>query len=322
MEERKMALRPLDNALPTTPERPKKVAKVSVSSVRNLPDPGVNDENVAPMAAMDPTPDYVASEDLKPLPDPEAKIKGLLDGLESKDWMKVCEALNDARRLALYHSSLLLPLLDKVLLVMVKAMKNPRSALCKTSIMASTDTFQAFGHLLLSSSSVVAVDNLLLQLLLKASQDKKFVCEEAEKALQAMTSSVPPIPLLQKLQAYVGHANLKVRAKTAVSISNCVSKMLLLGLKETCISFSMQARKEIEEFGFVQLLRIAANFLNDRLPEARESARSIGNSVYDALTTANAQTTSGMSSLESWQTFCTSNLPPILAQAMVKIGPQ
>ncbi|KAL5984576.1 hypothetical protein ACLOJK_018681 [Asimina triloba] len=65
----------LANALPTTPERPKKVAKVAVSSVRNLPDPGVNDENVAPMAAMDPTPDYVASEDAKPFPDPEAKIK-------------------------------------------------------------------------------------------------------------------------------------------------------------------------------------------------------------------------------------------------------
>ncbi|KAL5988560.1 hypothetical protein ACLOJK_026657 [Asimina triloba] len=69
----------LANAFPTTPERPKKVAKVAVSSVRNLPDPGVNDENVAPMAAMDPTPNYVASEDLKPLPDPEAKIKVAVD---------------------------------------------------------------------------------------------------------------------------------------------------------------------------------------------------------------------------------------------------
>lgn len=45
--------------------------------------------------------------------------------------------------------------------VMVKAMKNPRSALCKTSIMASADIFCAFGHLLLSSFSPEAFDLLV-----------------------------------------------------------------------------------------------------------------------------------------------------------------
>ncbi|XP_058083530.1 uncharacterized protein LOC131231380 [Magnolia sinica] len=306
MEERKMALRSLDNALPTTPERPKKVAKVTPSPIRNPPDSGVNDENAAPTTVVDPTPDYITSKDLKPLPDPEAKIQGLLDGLDSKDWVKVCKALNDARRLALYHSSLLLPIMDKVMLVMVKAMKNPRSSLCKTSIMASTDIFQAFGHLLLSSSPD-AFDHLLLQLLLKASQDKKFVCEEAEKALQAMTAFVPPLPLLQKLQTYVSHTNLKVRAKAAVSISNCVSNMALQGMKE---------------FGFLPLIRMAADLLNDRLPEARESARSIANSVYEVFEADDERKTSEMSSLESWQSLCLSGLPPISAQAMVKIVPQ
>lgn len=32
------------------------------------------------------------------------------------------------------------------MVVMVKAMKNPRSALCKTSIMACSDIFKAFGE--------------------------------------------------------------------------------------------------------------------------------------------------------------------------------
>lgn len=68
----------------------------------------------------------------------------------------------------------------------------------------------------------------LLQLLLKASQDKKFVCEEADRALQAMTGSVPPLPLLRKLQSCVSHTNPKVRAKAAVSVSSCVSKMVSL----------------------------------------------------------------------------------------------
>ena len=66
----------------------------------------------------------------------------------------------------------------------------------------------------------------LLQLLLKASQDKKFVCEEADKSLNAMVKSIAPLPLLQKLRGYVNHVNPRVRAKAAVSISNCVLKMV------------------------------------------------------------------------------------------------
>lgn len=64
----------------------------------------------------------------------------------------------------------------------------------------------------------------LLQLLLKASQDKKFVCEEAEKALNAMVEFFTPLPLLKKLQVYVSHSNPRIRAKAAISISNCVAK--------------------------------------------------------------------------------------------------
>lgn len=68
----------------------------------------------------------------------------------------------------------------------------------------------------------------LLQLLLKSSQDKRFVCEEADKALNAMVGSMKPLPLLNKLRAYVSHANLRIRAKAAIYISNCVSKMVIL----------------------------------------------------------------------------------------------
>lgn len=71
-----MALRSLDNALPTTPERPKKIAKI-VGQTRTPPlDSGVNDENSAPTAAIaDSTPDYIVSKDLKAFPDPEAILK-------------------------------------------------------------------------------------------------------------------------------------------------------------------------------------------------------------------------------------------------------
>ncbi|KAF9677991.1 hypothetical protein SADUNF_Sadunf08G0165500 [Salix dunnii] len=296
-----MALKPIDSALPLPQE-----AIIL----------GVNEENKTAASlppSADPIMDYISSGNLEPISDPESKILGLVEELDSKDWTKVCESLNDARRFALYHSLLLFPILENVVLVVVKAMKNPRSALCKTSIMASSDIFKAFGDQLLDSTNN-AFDNLvrtgelllfdskfvavLLQLLLKASQDKRFVCEEADRALNAMVKSMTPLPLLKKLRPCVSHSNPRVRAKAAITISNSVSKMGLEGMNE---------------FGLVMLVQMAADLLNDRLPEAREAARNIVTCIYEAYTRNEEQ------KQESWQNFCQSSLPPIHAQSMVKI---
>ncbi|KAK7289938.1 hypothetical protein RIF29_03993 [Crotalaria pallida] len=296
-----MALRPIDNALPTTPDRPKKLPKISTPTQKQQPPRTlVNDENHAPVPSADATIDYISSDNLKPISDPEAKIQSLIEDLDSKNWVKVCESLNDVRRFALFHSSLLIPILGKIVLVVAKTMKNPRSALCKTSIMAASDIFNAFGDKLLdpSTSEEEAFDGLLLQLLLKASQDKKFVCEEADRALGLMVGSMTPLPLLQKLRAYVSHKNLRVRAKAAVSLTNCVSKMGL---------------EEMEEFGLGELIEVAADLLNDRLPDARDAARSIATSMYEALTKDEEQ------KMEVWQNFCQSKLPPIHAISVLKI---
>nr|XP_004296841.2 PREDICTED: protein FAM179B [Fragaria vesca subsp. vesca] len=292
-----MALRPIDNALPTTPDRPIKPTKVAVPTQKKS-DLGLNDENKAPLpVAAEATIDYISSENLKPISDPDSNIQSLIGGLDSKDWIKVCESLNNARRFALFHSDLLVPTLEKVMVVLVKSMKNPRSALIKTSIMASADIFNAFGDRLLDSTTSDAFDQLLLQLLLKASQDKRFVCEEADKALITMVKSLTPLPLLNRLKAYVTHAHLKVRAKAAISISTCVSKMGLEGMKD---------------YGLAALVKMGADSLNDRLPEAREAARSIMTSVY------NAYTENEEEKQEVWLSFCELNLTPIHAHAMVK----
>ncbi|CAJ2662158.1 unnamed protein product [Trifolium pratense] len=295
-----MALRPIDNALPTiTQERPKKQPKIVVSTQKQQPRTSSNDENQVP---LEPTIDYISSDNLKPMSDPEAQIQSLVEDLDSKNWVKVCESLNDVRRFALYNSSLLLPILDKILLVVVKSMKNPRSALCKTSIMAASDIFNAFGDKLFDPFTFEAFDGLLLQLLLKASQDKKFVCEEAEKALGSMVGSMTPLPLLHKLRVSVSHTNLRIRAKAAVSLSKCVSKM--------------QGIEEMEEFGMEKLIEVAADLVNDRLPEAREAARSIATSVYEAIIKDVEEVEEKM---EVWHSFCHSKLTPINALSILKI---
>ncbi|KAL2922894.1 TOG array regulator of axonemal microtubules protein 1 [Bienertia sinuspersici] len=248
---------------------------------------------------VEPVIEYISSEDLTALADPDSQIQGLLEGLNSKDWVTVCESLNETRRLALYHSTLLLPILEPVMVVLVKAMKNPRSALCKTSIMAAADIFVAYRDKLLEDNLSGGFDTMVLQLLLKASQDKRFVCEEADKSLSSMVQSLTPLPLLHNLQKYAKHFNPKVRAKAAVSISNCVSRM----------NFG-----DLQEFGLVSLVQVAANLLNDRLPEAREAARSITMSVYKSFTENEED-----QKQESWQNFCESNLPALHGQSIIKI---
>ncbi|CAN1298458.1 TOG array regulator of axonemal microtubules protein 1 [Linum perenne] len=290
-----MALRPIDNAMPVPPpERPKKQLKLSLSQKQPPPPPDsdVNDENKAP--PPDASIDYVPSDQLTALE------QDMIEGLESKDWLKLCASLNMARRFAIFHSDLLLPNLEKTMTVLVKAMKNPRSALCKTSIMASSDIVSAYGDKLLDSTTD-AFDSLLLQLLLKSSQDKKFVCEEADRALNSMVRSITPLSLLQKLKIYGSHSNLRVRAKAAVYISSAVAKMGL---------------EAMTEFGLVPLVKMGIALLSDKLPEAREAARKIVVSIYGAYTRDEEEEEKKQ---EVWQNFCESNLTAVHAQSLIKI---
>lgn len=69
----------------------------------------------------------------------------------------------------------------------------------------------------------------------------------------------------------------------------------------------------MEEFGLVPLIQLAADSLNDKLPEAREAARSMVISIYAKLTEKEEE------KQEAWQTFCQSNLSAIHSQSVVKV---
>lgn len=76
-----------------------------------------------------------------------------------------------------------------------------------------------------------------------------------------------------------------------------------------------QGPEEMEEFGMAKLIEVAADLLNDRLPEARDAARSIATSVYEAL----IKDVEVELKMELWQSFCQSKLPPIHALSILKI---
>lgn len=81
--------------------------------------------------------------------------------------------------------------------LVVKSLKNPKSAVCKTSVMTSADIFKAY-----EDDSIDSLDPLLVQLLLKSSQDKRFVCEAAESALTVLTTWVSPCIAAEAASSY------------------------------------------------------------------------------------------------------------------------
>lgn len=86
-----------------------------------------------------------------------------------------------------------------------------------------------------------------------------------------------------------------------------------------CMSF--QGIEVMKEFGLATLLQMAAELLNDRLPEAREAARSMIYSIYGEFSNDSGlkKDDDESSAAESWQNFCSSSLTPIAAQSVAKI---
>ncbi|KAH6781723.1 ARM repeat superfamily protein [Perilla frutescens var. hirtella] len=247
--------------------------------------------------------EYIESEDLKDVEDVDDCLKTLLSGLGSKDWVSVCDALNNVRRLFRFHKEAVASMLDEVIALVVKSLKNPRSAVCKTAIMTAADLFKAFNNGIIDS-----LDPLLVQLLLKSSQDKKFVCEAAESALIALTSWVSPILLLPKLQPYVKNRNPRIRAKASMCISRSVPRLGVDG---------------VEAFGMDKLIEIGASQLSDRLPESRDAARALLLELQSAYEKSRVPESTDAAEQQpdtaSWEDFCQSKLSPLSAQAVLRV---
>ncbi|KAK8672556.1 hypothetical protein V6N13_110921 [Hibiscus sabdariffa] len=245
--------------------------------------------------------EYIQSENLSDLEDVDTCLKNLLPGLDSKDWILVVEALNDVRRLSIFHKERMRSILSDLIPLVVKSLKNPRSAVCKTAIMTSTDIFNAYNDELIDS-----LDPLLVQLLLKSSQDKRFVCEAAVRALEAMTTSVSPTLLLPKLQPYLKNRNPRIRAKASMCFSRSVPRLGAEGIKE---------------YGIDKLIQVAASQLSDQLPESREAARSLLLELQNVYEKSHNLSTavSEHPEMVSWENFCLSKLSPLSAQAVLRV---
>ncbi|PKA59138.1 endoribonuclease Dicer [Apostasia shenzhenica] len=226
----------------------------------------------------------------------------LLARLDSKDWVSVCEALNNVRQLSFYHMEKLTDMLGDLVSKIVKSLKNPRSAVCKTAIMTAADIFKVYNDRIIEF-----LDPMLVQLLLKSSQDKRFVCDASETALIAMTTWISPSLLLSKLLPYLKNKNPRIRAKASMCFSRSVSQLGDEGIKR---------------YGIDKLIQIAASQLSDQLPESREAARTLVmelQTFYERSQSSSSEDLSLDSESTSWEAFCQSELSPLSAQAILRV---
>lgn len=184
--------------------------------------------------------------------------------LKSTEWISVCSGMNGLRSLAVHNPDRCDSVVSSLLPFVVKGIRSPRSALSKSAIIASKDLFQyipsSMAELIGDGS---ASTSLLSQLLLKAaSNDKRFVVDEAVASLEQMAQSLASLKVMSALMPYAEHKNPKVRGR--------VMKLLLMVLEGKQCSAAT-----IVEVGLDRIIIHLAQGVNDNTAEARESSRKI-----------------------------------------------
>ncbi|KAL4859361.1 DNA-directed RNA polymerase I subunit 2 [Chlorella vulgaris] len=210
--------------------------------------------------------EYVAAADLQPVDDTAAALAQAVAGLEASDWVQSVQALNLLRQLVVCHPETCASQLDLVVPLVLKSVRSLRSSVCKTAVMGVVDLYNTYGTALLPLTDVGGqlkpASSLLAQLLLKcSSNDKKFVIEEAQRALQVMVASLTASEMLRMLLPYADtHKNPKVRGKAAGAVAEAVARM---------------QPTDLLAFGHPQLLKVAGKLVTDNTPDARDGAKKV-----------------------------------------------
>ena len=257
---------------------------------------------------------YPSTQDLRPIDeDVRQALEGALHSASSSEWVEACNGLLILRRGAVHHSELVSPQLPVVVPLVTTAVRSLRSALSKTAIMTASDLFIGLKNEILPYLDIGGIEkplqSLLGQLLLKsASNDKKFVIEEAMRALVTLVEHTS-IDCLNVLLPYTEHKNPKVRGKAARVVEKCVSGTHI-----------------IESVGLEKLLALASRLVNDNTPDAREAAKSIALTVKTSFEnscggdkTVRLVDDDGEEKIVSaWKHFCDTNLGPSKASSILR----
>ena len=253
--------------------------------VRGAAEPSVPPTVVLPTG---PEPTDPSQIDLYPsrdsfVPYPEEELpntsSSIVENIGATNWLAQVNAMNELRRLALHHGtdcdSLLRNNSSTVFPAIVKAIKSPRSNVSKSAIMTVRDLFELLpgpmGTELGKDAGLTNMSGLLMVLLTKAaSNDKKFVVDEAVVALDCMCDCIEAsIVLRPALSGAAEHKNPKVRGRCFALLRSVVANAPDLD--------SLLLSSE----GVLSSVVVACDRgTTDNTPEARECAREVMCTVF------------------------------------------
>ncbi|XP_074645320.1 TOG array regulator of axonemal microtubules protein 1-like isoform X2 [Tubulanus polymorphus] len=200
-----------------------------------------------------------SQEELKPFKKPEEALRDAQRFIQQEDWETKCSAMNNIRRLAVYHPNVLTQSLHAVVVALTAEVKNLRSQVSRLAITTFAELFSCLKKAMDSD-----LDNVTKILLAKSGDSNSFIREDVEKALKAMVDNVTPQRALSALiNGGASHKNVAVRRTTAQVLCEIIEKMgpgrILSGIKDVTD----------------RVLPTTGQFITDGSPETRYYGRRI-----------------------------------------------
>jgi len=249
--------------------------------------------------------DYTPSEQLEALDNPTEELESMATRLANinKDWLGVTTALLTTRRLTIHHSELLQPHLPTLVPLIRKSCDNARSALCKSGLLCVADLLKTFGDSFIPHMEAGGVSSLLLVLMKKASQDKRFVVDEARKTLLVMVEMWTAEDTLRVMNPHIAHKSPKIRAEAAKIVCAAFEKLHYVGGADSVMEH------------FAEMLQIAGKLVSDKEPDARKAARTMATTLKAC---HGSRVEDKSMQTEAWEAACKEKLDPTLAAGIIR----
>lgn len=240
---------------------------------------------------------YPSRADFTPVPADQlaAVSTSITENIASTNWTTQVAAMNELRRLAVHHGDVLDGLLltettqtasrtSVIITAIAKAIKSPRSNVSKSAILTVRDLFElaparmgeVIGKDPVDATSSSGLSLLSVLLTKAASNDKKFVVDEAVGALEVMCRCVDGrVVLAPALAGAIEHKNPKVRGRCFVLLQ----ALFCDGDRDRDRGLAVD--RLVDDEGVLRRLVVACDRgSTDNTPEAREGARAVLCAVF------------------------------------------
>ncbi|KFW62058.1 Protein FAM179A, partial [Pygoscelis adeliae] len=173
------------------------------------------------------------TREVRPFPQPQQALLNALTWLSSDDWQQKAKGLFSVRRLAIYHSEILLCRLHDVALAVTKEVNNLRSKVSRFAISTLGELFRT-----MKKHMDHEVDEIAQVLLQRMGDSSEFIQKAASQSLGIMVGNVTPARAMTALMASgVQHRNALVRKCAAEHLLTVMEQMgaekLLSGTRDS-----------------------------------------------------------------------------------------